>query len=124
MENKGGLVMRTISRRVFLRIAAILALTATGLATLGIEANVTAQARKDWKIHDLERPQPPIVDPGTAGTKDQPGRPPSDANVLFDGKDLARWRSANEEPAKWKVENGYMETVKGSGYIHTPQGFG
>jgi hypothetical protein len=107
-----------------LRIAAIVALTTIGIATLRIEADLAAQVRKEWKIHDLERPQPPIVDPGTASTQDQPVRPPSDATVLFDGKDLSRWRSAKDEPAKWKVENGYMETVKGSGYIHTAQGFG
>src|SRR5437867_11745965 len=125
MENiRRSLVMRTMSRSDFLRIAAILALTATGLTTLSIEADLAAQVRKEWKIHDLDRPQPPIVGPGTASTQDQPGRPPSDAIVLFDGKDLSRWRSGSDEPAKWKVEGGYMETVKGSGYIHTAQPFG
>ncbi|HJQ21533.1 MAG TPA: DUF1080 domain-containing protein [Gemmatimonadaceae bacterium] len=51
---------------------------------------------------------------------------PSDAVVLFDGKSLANWRSADSThgPARWKVANGYMEVVKGTGAIETVQGFG
>ena len=44
-----------------------------------------------WKIHDLNRPTPPVIDPGTASTQETPGTSPSDAVVLFDGKDLSRW---------------------------------
>lgn len=77
-----------------------------------------AQERKAWEIHDMNRPAPPVVDPGTAG------RPPADAVVLFDGKDLSQWRSAKGAPAGWKVENGYMEVLKGTGGIQTVQGFG
>jgi hypothetical protein len=65
-----------------------------------------------------------VVDPGTASGQDQPGRPPSDAIVLFDGKDLSEWQGANGTQAKWKVENGYMEVVRGTFGISTRQGFG
>ena len=77
-----------------------------------------------WKIHDLDRPQPSTVDPGTSNNEHQPARPPSDAVVLFDGKDLSKWRGGDGGPAKWKVANGYMEVVKGAGNISTRQGFG
>ena len=77
-----------------------------------------------WKIHDLNRPVPPIVDPGTASTQETPGRAPSDAVVLFDGKDLSRWADKDGKPSKWKVENGYMEVVAGSGYNSTRDAFG
>ena len=77
-----------------------------------------------WKIHDRERPLPPVVDPGTPSTQDAPGKPPSDAIVLFDGKDLSQWETGKKEPAKWKVENGYFEVVEKSGAIQTKQGFG
>jgi hypothetical protein len=78
-----------------------------------------AQGGKNWDIHDLNRPMAPVVKPGTAGA------PPSDAVVLFDGKDLSKWRSQKGGgPAMWKVENGYMEVVKGTGGIQTEQGFG
>jgi hypothetical protein len=75
-----------------------------------------------WKIHDVDRPQPPKVDPGT--TTQHSGRPPSDAVILFDGKDLSKWRGRGGNPASWKVAKGYMEIVKGSGSILTEQGFG
>ncbi|MBI5384193.1 MAG: DUF1080 domain-containing protein [Verrucomicrobia bacterium] len=85
-----------------------------------------AQSQPDpnFKIHDWSRPRPPVVDPGTPGTLDQPGRPPSDATVLFDGKDLAAWCSLDGSAPKWIVKQGVMECVKGSGYLRTLQNFG
>lgn len=77
-----------------------------------------------WNIHDESRPQPPVVDPGTPSTQEEPGRPPSDAVVLFDGKDLSKWQSLEGGPAKWKVANGYFEVTRGTGNIQTRQGFG
>jgi hypothetical protein len=77
-----------------------------------------------WKIHDPNRPVPPIIDPGTASTQETAGRPPSDAVVLFDGKDLSGWVDKNGKPAGWKVENGYMEVVAGTGNISTRGAFG
>jgi hypothetical protein len=83
-----------------------------------------SQAPIKWKIHDLNRPLPPIVDPGTASTQETPGRAPSDAVVLFDGKDLSRWVDSDGKPAKWRVENGYMEVVAKTGNISTHDSFG
>ena len=79
-----------------------------------------AQAPLLWKIHDLKRPQPSVVTPG----KMEWSAPPSDAVILFDGKDLVQWSDAKGEPSKWKVENGYMEIVKGAGEIRTRQSWG
>jgi len=43
---------------------------------------------------------------------------PADAIVLFDGTDLSNWaKRGSGEPAAWKVENGYMEVVPGTGDI-------
>ena len=39
----------------------------------------------------------------------EPGPPPSDAIVLFDGKDLSKWQSFEKDhfvPAKWPVKDG------------------
>ena len=87
-----------------------------------------AQAPKDpegWAQHDLNRTQPTVVDPGTGVPPETPGRPPADAVVLFDGKDLSAWKSQKGGgPAPWKVENGYFEVVKKTGGIETAQGFG
>jgi hypothetical protein len=84
----------------------------------------SAQSPMKWKIHDPNRPVPPIIDPGTASTPDTPGRAPSDATVLFDGKDLSRWVDKDGQPAKWKVENGSMEVVAKTGNISTRDSFG
>ncbi|MCX6880554.1 MAG: DUF1080 domain-containing protein [Verrucomicrobia bacterium] len=51
--------------------------------------------------------QPPVVDPC------KPGGPPSDAIVLFDGKDLSKFRGKNSDMPNWKLENGVMETIPG-----------
>jgi len=67
---------------------------------------------------------PPVVQPGTPGTPEHPGRPPSDAIVLFDGKDLSPWCSLDGSPPKWTARDGCLECVKDSGYIRTLQNFG
>jgi hypothetical protein len=88
---------------------------------------VLAQAPPDPEgipQHDLNRPQPPVVRPVGGVPAADPGLPPSDAIVLFDGKDLAAWESQKDgSPAAWKVENGYFEVVKGAGAIETRQAF-
>ncbi|MEQ8763402.1 MAG: DUF1080 domain-containing protein [Planctomycetota bacterium] len=76
----------------------------------------------EWHVHDGERPQPRIVTPGSASTQDAVGRVPSDAIILFNGKDTSQWTGRGGE-AKWKVENGYME-VNGTGDIQTKDQFG
>jgi len=78
-------------------------------------------AQEQWPVHDPNRPMPPVVAPGPAGP---PVPPPADAIVLFDGQSLASWTDFKGQPAKWKVENGYMEIVPKTGDIRTVQGFG
>lgn len=73
-----------------------------------------------WRVHDPERPPPPVVTPGAAPAEAL--APPSDAIVLFDGRDLAAWTSGGK-PAGWKVENGAVE-VDATGSIETRASFG
>jgi hypothetical protein len=75
-----------------------------------------------WHVHDPNRPQPGVVTPGTFSTQDRPGKPPSDAVVLFDGTSLSEWVDKNGVPAAWKIENG--ELLAGKGDIFTKQEFG
>ena len=53
-----------------------------------------------------------------------PGNLPSDATVLFDGKNLDNWESVKDgSAAKWLVKDGAMTVVKGAGNISTKQKF-
>ena len=78
-----------------------------------------------WKVHDATRPHPPHVTPGLPLLQEAP---PSDAIVLFDGKDLSQWISMGKDgkvhDPQWKVENGYMEVTPHSGGLVTKERFG
>ena len=64
-----------------------------------------------------------MVTPGTESSQERPGKPPSDAIVLFDGKDLSKW-TTNGQPAKWTVEKGAMWAETGAGSIVSTEKFG
>src|SRR2546426_8307706 len=87
-------------------------------ALVAAAAPMTAQ---QWPVHSLDRPRPPVVDPGP---ERPPVPPPSDAIVLFDGKDLSQWRSPDGTPAKWVVRDGDVEGAPGTGQIITARGVG
>jgi hypothetical protein len=121
----------------------ILALTCLSLFACVSSSLAQTQVDPKWQIHDPNRPVPPVIDPGTASTQGTPGRPPSDAIILFDGKDLSKWQRKDGTPAEWKVvpvspspktaeqylkktqeENGYFEVAPKTGYIYTKEPFG
>ena len=101
-------------KKCFLIVRTVLLLAATSHACY-------AQVDTKWKIHDPDRPLPPAIEAGTASTQNSPGRPPSDAVVLFDGKDLSQWQSGR---GSWKVADGYLQVVPGAGDLATKQKFG
>ena len=77
-----------------------------------------------WHVHDSGRPHPPVVTPS-----DAPGAPPSDAIVLFNGKDLSKFgqRVAGQPnaplaAATWPVRDGYFEVGKGD--LYSREAFG
>ncbi|MBD0284522.1 MAG: DUF1080 domain-containing protein [Flavisolibacter sp.] len=68
---------------------------------------------------EVWEPKPKIVTPGM-GTA-----PPSDAIILFDGKNMDKWVMAQDgSPSKWKLENGVMTVNTAAGDIQTKQKFG
>ncbi|TFG47881.1 MAG: DUF1080 domain-containing protein [Candidatus Brocadiia bacterium] len=77
------------------------------------------QQKSTWKVHDKDRPLPAVITPGQ-----NCGGAPSDAIILFDGSDLSKWQRDNGQEPAWKVENGYMEVIKGTGSLQTKEPFG
>jgi hypothetical protein len=91
-----------------LGVAAMLAATASSL---------NAQTRP--RDTEVWTPVPAVVTPGKADAA-----PPSDAVVLFGGKNLDQWVSARgKSPAKWTVADGIVTVNKPSGDIETKQSF-
>jgi Domain of Unknown Function (DUF1080) len=81
-----------------------------------------------YHVHDPARPHPRVVTPAARA-----GGAPSDAIVLFDGRDLSQWQAAKldpahpvvkSEPAPWKVGDGYFEVAPRTGDIATREKFG
>jgi hypothetical protein len=113
-------------RGTFLKasIMTVVAILMLVIIHVGIGQSSQSEGLTRWQIHDMTRPQPPVVKPGEASTQAQPGQPPSDAIVLFDSNSLSAWQGAKGEPAPWKVEKGYFEVVPKTGDIYTKQAFG
>lgn len=63
-------------------------------------------------------PQPKIITPGKLPC-DGFTTAPSDADVLFDGRDLSEWINEKGEKAEWIVDNGVITVKKGTGFIIT-----
>ncbi len=93
-----------------MRSRQILAVLAAVSILLSAVAVVVAMNRE--YLPGIEWPEPPIVTPG------ENGGPPSDAIVLFDGKDLSAWEPSDT----WTVDSGVV--TEGRGDIHTKQNFG
>ena len=94
------------------------------LLLIGVLMSTIQAGEQQWNIHDRNRPMAPLMTPGECSTQDHVGKPPSDATVLFDGKDLAKWSTADGGPAKWRVGDGYFEVVPGAGDMYTRDAFG
>ena len=96
--------------------------------TIAFCTAMQAQEKKEYPQPEAMRPgmseywtpQPKVVKPGDIKTNTAP----SDAIVLFDGKNLSAWMNPNGEDAAWTVKNGVMTVDKSKGDIVTRQKFG
>ena len=75
-------------------------------------AFVACAAFVDEYKSGINWPEPKVIDPGPVGG------PPSDAVVLFDGKDLSQWNGGD----KWEIKDGYAVAQETG--ITTKEGFG
>lgn len=74
--------------------------------------NLDPKATEVWKTVPLVLSAPSLV------------QPPSDAIVLFDGRDLTQWESVNSGDAGWKIQDGALVAQRGAGNIKTRKTFG
>jgi hypothetical protein len=76
-------------------------------------------AQEPGSYTEVWNPVPKVVTPGH-----MPADPPSDAIVLFDGKDLSQWKSVGGKDIEWKIADKAATVFGKSGDIQTKQGFG
>jgi len=88
---------------------------------IGTLALVLMTQAQQWPQHSMDRPRPPVVDPGP---ERPPAPAPKDAIVLLDGSNLNEWRSEDSTAAKWIVRDGYVEVKPGTGMLVSARPFG
>jgi hypothetical protein len=94
-------------------VFALCAVSATALGQGKTRDSMDPTVTEVWDL------KPKKVTPGT-----NTGEAPSDAIVIFDGKDLSKWSNLAGADAKWEVKDGAFTVVKGAGDIKTKQTFG
>lgn len=98
-------------------------LTRIAIAGIALQAAflIAQQSQPKPKPEETEvwDPVPRVVTSG-----DDCSAPPSDAIVLFDGKNLDQWVSSKDKsPAKWTVADGVITVNKSGGNIETERKF-
>ncbi len=72
-------------------------------------------ARMIPQMTEVMEPEVKIIQPGV-----RPGDAPSDAIILFDGRDINKeWTDSKGNPTRWILSDGALVCVKGSGVIKT-----
>ena len=113
--------VRSMKRFPYLRIVVVLAALAAFSAKYVQAQNAPPANASEPKPEETEvwSPEPKVVTPGVTC-----GAPPSDAIVLFDGKNLEEWVSVKDHtPAQWLVADGMMTVNKATGNIETKRRF-
>src|SRR6187200_3776907 len=88
---------------------------------LVMSAQLVSAQKPPGKPEDTEvwKPEPKVVTPGADGSA-----APSDAIVLFDGKNLDEWvATADKSPAGWTLADGVFTVNKKAGNIETKRRF-
>ena len=99
-----------------MRTIFLIALTALSTAAL---AQTTSRDQFDPKVTEFYDLKPEKITPGATNSD-----APSDAVVLFNGKDFNEWTSARDGGApKWDLKDGAMTVMKGTGDVKTKKEF-
>lgn len=96
--------------------AALLLITCAGMAQRRNQDSLAKEAAKT----EVWEPVPKMVTPGK-----NCGDAPSDAIILFDGKNIDSWQKESGGAPGWKLDaDGTLTVVKGSGNLKSKQAFG
>jgi hypothetical protein len=95
------------------KLLALLVTAPLGLFAQQQPDKYTPESTEIWE------PQPEIITPGA-----KPSDAPSDATILFDGKNFDSWVSADGGSPKWTITDGAMTVVKDAKEIKTKKEFG
>jgi len=96
----------------------LLVMCSLGLCTV-LVANAQDRKGGDPKLSEYYEPAAPVVTPGKTASD-----APSDAIILFDGKDASKWKSKSGDAAGWTVGDGALTVKAGSGEIISKDAFG
>ncbi|HEY2378707.1 MAG TPA: DUF1080 domain-containing protein [Gemmatimonadaceae bacterium] len=92
---------------------------ALALSCLGVSSALAQASKGRPEDTEVWTPVPPIVTPGRTDAA-----PPSDAIILFDGRNLDQWVSVKDRgPAAWPVADGILTVNKSAGNIETKRSF-
>ena len=108
--------------RITLALFALALIAGGVIFTTQAQQQPVAQPPKPAAEPPYESPakEPTVITPGA-----MVGAAPSDATILFDGKDLSGWKSLRDgSDAKWTVKDGYMEVAPRTGDIQSKFEFG
>jgi hypothetical protein len=107
----------SLTKKTFLLLPLVICAT-----QLFAQTTVPKPAPMSPEMTEFWEPEVPVVTPGKA-TPNALVTAPSDAIVLFNGKDLSQWVGKGGGPANWEVKNGTFIVKKGTGDIQTKQVF-
>jgi len=123
----GDLLVKTLSIHFSMFVAFTILLAASAHLPADQQATPESTERQTARAPAAEKPQdtevwepvPTVVTPGASNTA-----PPSDAIILFDGKNVDEWVSAQDRsPIKWSVADGILTVNKVVGNIETKRTF-
>lgn len=111
-----------MNRKSCFKNSAMFALSLFVLMQAKAQDTIPKPPRMVPAMTEFWEPEVPVVTPGKAAAN-AAITAPSDAIVLFDGKDLSKWKDKDGGAAKWTVNNGVFTVKKGTGDISTAQEF-
>lgn len=113
--------MNTMNKKQIIKRITFTALVCSAFLQSYAQEQYPQRASMTHEMTEYWNPEPPVITPGKAPEALIPA--PSDAIVLFDGKDLSKWENAKGDAAGWIVHDGVFTVKKGTGDIRTRQKF-